>query len=80
MLNVADIGAGSGYFTLPMARRVAPGKVYAVDLSAELLEVIRGKLAAGGCSEKCGAGEGRGFGDRLGGGIVRLDISLRRMA
>jgi ubiquinone/menaquinone biosynthesis C-methylase UbiE len=46
MLNVADIGAGSGYFTLPMARRVAPGKVYAVDLSAELLEVIRGKLAA----------------------------------
>ena len=47
-LNVADIGAGSGYFTLPIARRVAPGKVYAVDLSAELLEVIRGKLAADG--------------------------------
>ena len=47
MLNVADIGAGSGYFTLPIAQRVAPGKVYAVDPSAELLEVIRGKLAAG---------------------------------
>jgi ubiquinone/menaquinone biosynthesis C-methylase UbiE len=48
MLNVADVGAGSGYFTLPIARRVAPGKVYAVDPSAELLEVIRGKLSVGG--------------------------------
>jgi ubiquinone/menaquinone biosynthesis C-methylase UbiE len=47
-LNVADIGAGSGYFTLPIARRVFPGKVYAVDPSTELLEVIRGKLALDG--------------------------------
>lgn len=46
MLNVADIGAGSGYFTLAIAEHVAPGKVYAVDPSAELLDVIRGKLAA----------------------------------
>jgi len=46
MLNVADIGAGAGYFTLPLAARVAPGKVVAVDPSAELLDVIRGKLAA----------------------------------
>jgi ubiquinone/menaquinone biosynthesis C-methylase UbiE len=51
MLNVADIGAGTGYFTLPIARRVAPGKVYAVDPAAELLEVIRGKLQAGGGPE-----------------------------
>jgi len=41
MLKVADIGAGTGYFTLPLAARVAPGKVFAVDPSAELLEVIR---------------------------------------
>jgi ubiquinone/menaquinone biosynthesis C-methylase UbiE len=47
-LNVADIGAGSGYFTLPMARRVGPGEVYAVDPSTELLEAIRGKLAIDG--------------------------------
>jgi ubiquinone/menaquinone biosynthesis C-methylase UbiE len=46
MLNVADIGAGSGYFTLPIGQRVGPGKVFAVDASAEMLEVIRGKLAA----------------------------------
>lgn len=50
-LNVADIGAGSGYFTLPIARRVFPGKVYAVDPSTELLEVIRGKLAVSGAPE-----------------------------
>ena len=48
MLNVADIGAGSGYFTLPIGRRVAPGKVFAVDPSPELLAVMRGKLAADG--------------------------------
>jgi len=48
MLNVADIGAGSGYFTIPMARRSAPGQVFAVDPSAELLEVIQSKLAAPG--------------------------------
>lgn len=46
MLIVADIGAGSGYFALPMGRRVGKGKIFAVDSSAELLEVIRGKLAA----------------------------------
>lgn len=45
MLNVADIGSGTGYFTLPLAARVDPGKVFAVDPSAELLEVIRGRLA-----------------------------------
>jgi ubiquinone/menaquinone biosynthesis C-methylase UbiE len=46
MLNVADIGAGTGYFTVPIGRRTAPGKVFAVDPSAELLDVIRGKLSA----------------------------------
>ncbi len=51
MLNVADIGAGTGYFTLPIARRAAPGKVYAVDPSPELLDVIRGKLAADGAPQ-----------------------------
>lgn len=48
MLNVADIGAGSGYFTLPMAQRVAPGKVYAVEPSAKMLAVLRDKLATNG--------------------------------
>ncbi|MGL4460864.1 MAG: class I SAM-dependent methyltransferase [Planctomycetia bacterium] len=39
---VADIGAGSGYFTFRMAERVAPdGKVLAVDIQPEMLQILR---------------------------------------
>jgi ubiquinone/menaquinone biosynthesis C-methylase UbiE len=42
---VADIGAGTGYFALPIARAVGPlGVVYAVDLQPEMLEKLRAKL------------------------------------
>ena len=45
-LTVADIGAGTGYFAIPMAWAIAPvGRVFAVDLQPELLEVLRGKLS-----------------------------------
>ena len=41
---VADVGAGDGYFTFHLARRVGPpGRVYAVDvLEAELERIRRG--------------------------------------
>ena len=43
---VADIGAGSGYFTRRMARLVKPkGVVYAVDIQNEMLEVLTNKMA-----------------------------------
>jgi ubiquinone/menaquinone biosynthesis C-methylase UbiE len=39
---VADLGAGSGYFTLRFARAVGPqGRVYAVDVLPEMLDYIR---------------------------------------
>lgn len=42
---VADVGAGTGYFALPIARRVGEGgRVVAVDASPEMLEVLRAKL------------------------------------
>ena len=42
---VADIGAGSGYFTFPIARDVgASGKVYAVDIQPEMLDLIRKRM------------------------------------
>ncbi len=40
---VADIGAGSGFFTRRMASLVAPtGTVYAVDIQPEMLEILQG--------------------------------------
>ena len=44
---IADIGAGTGYFSLPMARRAVSGKVLAVDLQPEMLAIIRQRSAAG---------------------------------
>ncbi|MGL5793569.1 MAG: class I SAM-dependent methyltransferase [Waterburya sp.] len=37
---VADIGAGTGYFSLRMAAKVPDGKVYAVDIQPEMLEAV----------------------------------------
>ncbi len=34
---IADIGAGSGYFTFRIARHVGAGRVYAVDISPDLI-------------------------------------------
>src|SRR5215472_17253887 len=42
---VADIGAGSGYLSLRMAKMVAPrGKVYAEDIVLAMLDIIRRKM------------------------------------
>jgi arsenite methyltransferase len=39
---VADVGAGSGYFTRRIAKVVAPdGKVYAVDVAADILGYLK---------------------------------------
>ncbi len=40
---VADIGAGSGYFTFRMAPLVPKGKVLAVDIQPEMLELLNKK-------------------------------------
>ena len=41
---VADVGAGTGYMTMRLARRVGPnGKVYASDLQPAMLQIIRDK-------------------------------------
>jgi SAM-dependent methyltransferase len=42
-MAVADIGAGSGYFTFRIAPVVAPGTVYAVDIQPEMLEIIQNR-------------------------------------
>ena len=43
---VADVGAGTGIFSLPFARAVgARGKVYAVDVDREILGVLKERIA-----------------------------------
>jgi len=43
--TVADVGAGSGYMTVKMAKRVGPGgKVYANDIQPEMLARLRQRL------------------------------------
>lgn len=42
---VADVGAGTGYFSLPIARAVGSnGKVYAVDFQTGMLDLLGKKL------------------------------------
>ena len=44
-MRVADVGAGTGYFAVPIARAVGvEGKVYAVDLQPAMLAKLREKL------------------------------------
>jgi ubiquinone/menaquinone biosynthesis C-methylase UbiE len=46
---VADIGAGTGYFSVRIARRVSPhGKVLATDLQPEMLNLLRAHAAEAG--------------------------------
>lgn len=43
--TIADVGAGTGYFSLPLALAVGPlGKIYAVDAQHEMLLLLRHKL------------------------------------
>ena len=48
---IADIGAGTGYFSLPLAQAAGSlGQVYAVDCQAEMLKRLQLKLDAGSIS------------------------------
>jgi arsenite methyltransferase len=50
-MRVADLGAGTGVFTLPLARAAGTtGKVYAIDVDAGLLAIVAEKAKAAGVS------------------------------
>lgn len=52
---VADIGAGTGYHAWRMARLVAPGgRVYAVDIQPEMLDLLAANVAARGVTNVTG--------------------------
>ena len=41
---VADIGAGTGYFTFRIAPKVPQGRVFAVDIQPEMLDIMRREI------------------------------------
>ena len=46
-MTVADVGAGTGYYTARLAKRVGPnGKVYATDIQPEMLGLLKKKKLA----------------------------------
>jgi SAM-dependent methyltransferase len=44
--HVVDLGAGTGYFSFPMALKVTAGKVLAVDIEPEMLRLIEKRKSA----------------------------------
>jgi len=57
-MTVVDFGAGSGYYTERLARKVGPtGKVIAVDIQPEMLDLLRARAARLGLktSSSCAA-------------------------
>lgn len=42
--EIADVGCGPGFFTLPLAKHVFDGKVYAVDVQQEMLDVVKERM------------------------------------
>ena len=48
-MRVADLGAGSGVFAIPLGRAVGPtGKVFAIDIDSGLLAIVADKAKAVG--------------------------------
>jgi len=48
-MTVADIGAGTGYYTWQLAKRVGPdGRVYAVDVQPEMIAILASQMAKRG--------------------------------
>lgn len=65
-MTVGDIGAGTGYFALPIARVALPnGKVLAVDMQDEMLEKLRVKLDQPGVPRNIDLVQGSATGTNL---------------
>ena len=74
-MTVADIGAGSGYYTVRLARRVGPeGHVYAEDVVPEYLERLARRVANEGLAGSVTVVRGDPHDPRLPAGSI--DIAL----
>jgi protein-L-isoaspartate O-methyltransferase len=75
---VADTGAGAGWFTIQLARRVGPnGRVYAQDVQRQMLEAIRRRVAREGLQNvqtRLGAGSTPNLPERTFDAILVVDV------
>ena len=75
---VADIGAGAGWFTIQLARRVGPnGTVYSQDVQRQMLEAIRRRVAREGLQNvqtRLGAGSTPNLPERTFDAILVVDV------
>jgi ubiquinone/menaquinone biosynthesis C-methylase UbiE len=75
---VADIGAGAGWFTMQLARRVGPnGIVYAQDVQRQMLEAIRRRVAREGLRNvetRLGAGSVPNLPDKSLDAVLVVDV------
>jgi SAM-dependent methyltransferase len=51
---VADIGAGTGYFSIPLAKSAAAPKVYAVDIERSMVEHVKQRATQAGLTNVIG--------------------------
>lgn len=42
--TVVDLGAGTGYFAIPLAERYPHTKIYCLDVQEEMLDILRNKV------------------------------------
>lgn len=50
-MSVVELACGDGYFTAPLSRLVAPGRVYALDLDPVMLERAEEEVSRNGSTE-----------------------------
>ena len=43
-MNIADIGAGSGYYSRLLSKRIRNGKVFAVDIEPEMIQYLKATI------------------------------------
>lgn len=72
---VVDFGAGSGYFTFRLAPLVPRGKVLAVDIQPQMLDVIRSRLdEASNVEPVLGAETRPNLGERRVDAVLMVDV------
>jgi len=78
--TVADIGAGAGWFTIHLARRVGPnGTVYAQDVQRQMLEAIRRRVGREGLQNvqtRLGAGSAPNLPAGMLNAVLAVDMYL----